>query len=137
MPYKAISLICSRCGIAYKRSPTRPTKRDFCSRACRYAGPLTDLDTRFWSYVDKRCPDECWPWTRTRRHRRGYGGVWDGVRWTHAHRVAYRLARGPIPDGMEVCHHCDNPTCCNPRHLFLGTQLDNMRDMDRKGRRRR
>jgi hypothetical protein len=65
----------------------------------------------------------------------GYGKLcWQGKQDRYAHRVAYQLAHGPIPDGRFVCHACDNPSCCNPRHLWLGTPLDNIQDRDRKGR---
>ena len=66
---------------------------------------------------------------------RGYGSVRRHGRALYAHRVAYELFVGPIPDGMHVLHHCDTPPCVNPEHLFLGTDADNIQDMDRKGRR--
>lgn len=67
------------------------------------------------------------------RHGRGYGKVWTGIR-EFVHRVSYRLAVGPIPDGMEVLHKCDNPPCFRPDHLFTGTHMDNMKDASVKGR---
>lgn len=93
----------------------------------------------FWSKVQKSAG--CWLWTAARAVN-GYGvyGLMypDGHRqqWK-AHRLAWSLTNGPIPAGMMVCHTCDNPACCNPGHLFLGTGSDNMQDMFRKGRGRR
>ena len=77
-------------------------------------------------------PDACWPWNGF-RGARGYGHVWCENTMKLAHRVSWTLANGPIPDGLSVLHRCDNPPCCNPSHLFLGTQADNIADRDRKG----
>lgn len=77
-------------------------------------------------------PDECWEWARYKKRR--YGSLKVGRKGVLAHRMAWELANGEIPDGMKVLHKCDNPPCCNPNHLFLGTQLDNIKDRDTKGR---
>ena len=81
---------------------------------------------------------KCWEWNGSKR--RGYGRMIVGSRTNgtrrsvSAHRVSYELYHGEIPDGMEVCHTCDNPCCVNPEHLFVGTRQDNVDDRERKGR---
>ena len=87
---------------------------------------------RFWSRVNK---SECWEWMGA-RNEKGYGVVAVDGKTPKAHRVAWELENGPIPAGVCVLHRCDNPPCCNPAHLFLGSKKDNNRDMISKGRRR-
>lgn len=78
-------------------------------------------------------PEMCWLWTGA-QNTNGYGRFIDGNQHKLAHRVSYELFVGPIPDGMNVCHACDNRKCVNPHHLWVGSQTDNLRDAVAKGR---
>ena len=95
--------------------------------------PLRD---RFWAKVPKLPPDSCWEWLGMRclQTKHAYGTLKVNNRRRLAHRLMWELTHGPIPTGLAVCHTCDNPPCVNPDHLFLGTNMDNIEDMMRKGR---
>lgn len=106
--------------------------------------PIAVLIERFWSRIDRSDgPDACWEW-RGRLDAKGYGCAYVGTRYPNggtcferAHRVVYRLTKGEVPAGLVVRHSCDNPPCCNPAHLLLGTQGDNTRDAAVQGKYRR
>jgi hypothetical protein len=127
-------------------------KQQLCSRhynRLRKTGTTDDghqarrpFSERFWRFVDERGPDECWPWVgKSKSH--GYGIISRGGRRgpkARSQRAAWELTFGPIPEGdghhgTVVRHKCDNRLCCNPHHLELGRQGDNVRDMDARGRR--
>jgi len=91
-----------------------------------------DID-RFYRYVKMADPESCWEWQSTRNNS-GYGKFWLHGRTDLAHRVSYRIANGPIPNGHQIRHMCDNPTCVNPRHLLTGTGKQNARDALNRGR---
>lgn len=94
----------------------------------------TPLAERFWAKVDIRGEDECWPWLAGMNGKYGSIGIGGRTGGSElAHRVAYELTYGPLGE-LHALHSCDNPPCCNPRHLFAGTQLDNMQDKMSKGR---
>lgn len=94
---------------------------------------LSEADiARFWTKVDRAGPDDCWEWTK-HRDKGGYGGFY-GCNYSKylAHRVAFVVTNGDTE--LLVCHHCNNPSCCNPKHLYAGTQKDNIRQCHVEGR---
>jgi hypothetical protein len=147
--YRAVSheqVLCAHCGKFIDRQIQKSyvRKNYFCNRMCHQDFRLNNrmsLEELFWKHVAKSDkPDGCWLWTGY-CDRRGYGKlryVTDGIQVIHsAPRLSWELHVGPIPDGLSVLHNCpggDNPTCCNLNHLFLGTQLDNVRNCIAKGR---
>jgi HNH endonuclease len=143
---------CETCGKSFRTFPSRAQR--FCSRKCSLNAPLStyrcqhcgakfqpanrsqdycSFRCRFYSKIDMRTPTECWEWQAS-RHEKGYGWFRLGGKMRKAHTVAYEYFKGEIPAGLLVCHECDNPACCNPNHLWVGTVADNTHDMIRKGR---
>jgi HNH endonuclease len=106
------------------------TPNRHCSRRCARSKKTED---RFWPKVAKS--DGCWEWQGSRDHN-GYGilGASRHQRARRAHRVSWELHHGPIPEGLDALHHCDNPPCVRPDHLYLGTDVDNARDRVQRGR---
>ena len=98
----------------------------------RKSKPMENRYTRFWSKVEVKSDDECWRWCGA-TIQNGYGQIGRGGIIKYAHRVSYELSKGPIPEGMHVCHSCDNKWCVNPAHLWIGTASDNARDATIKG----
>lgn len=128
VPHEALR--CLACKESFSASPC--AKRKYCSLDCAYKDRQRLALEEFWSHVDRRGPNDCWPWIAA-LDKKGYGKV--GIRSLDqcgrgAHQVAYVITHNmdPIPEGINVCHSCDNPPCCNPAHLFLGTQKDNLKD---------
>jgi hypothetical protein len=139
-----VDLICVECSSPFQ-TEARYLKRGrgkCCSRTCsvtrasnvRWAATETLMASSFWSRVDDSSgPNQCWPWIG-RKLPNGYGRLKFRNKYIGANRMAFALSHNSELGEMLVCHRCDNPVCCNPSHLFLGTHQDNMDDMVAKGR---
>ena len=134
---------CKECGIEFMVIATDAARGKglYCSNKCRYpaagrvrkARRMANIGDWFWQRVDQSGgPNACWPWSGM-RYPAGYGRFKLGKRYIIAHRTAYFLTYDIDPGESVVCHHCDNPPCCNPRHLFLGDHSANMLDRQQKG----
>jgi len=91
------------------------------------------LAVRFWAKVSVKGDNECWEWMAG-KDKDGYGRFRYGRQKARSNKVAWIIANGPIPEGLWVLHHCDNPSCVNPKHLYLGTNKENCRDRAERGR---
>lgn len=124
---------CIKCGavrVAKRKADIGSGK--FCSTQCAYKSRVKESrEAKFWRYVNKQ--DNCWLWLGS-RYSNGYGRLLYDKAQILAHRVAWELTNGLIPNGLFVCHHCDNKLCVRLDHLFLGTPKDNTADMVNKGR---
>lgn len=122
---------CQNCETSFKLKPFRAERARFCSRQCRSSVSLSQM-LKIIGY--DLSPSGCWLW-RGFITKYGYGRVGHAGKYRQAHRASWEVHREPIPDGMDVLHECDVRSCINPDHLFLGTDIDNIADMDAKGRR--
>ncbi len=127
---------CERCGNPIRRkpydTPSSFLKRRFCGYSCSNKTRTftrVPMQERFWCKVKIGAPTECWEW-KAAVHPDGYGWFTGNPtdRPRHAHRFAYQLSKGDIPDNLWVLHTCDNRICVNPNHLYLGNRRDNIKD---------
>ena len=135
-----ITVSCEMCGMTMVRPPSavRRSQHLYCSPTCQGAAKSQRALETFWTKVQRcdhgeNCADCCWEWQGA-RFTTGYGLIWQGNKARGAHRIAYILTCGPIPQGVFILHTCDHPPCVNPAHLRLGTPADNHLDAQTKGR---
>lgn len=135
-----INRTCLNCELSFALVPSRVEKEaaDYCSRDCYRAHRRSPemVAKRFWAKVDKT-PGQgpfgnCWIWTAGKS--RGYGGFMVGGKTILAHRFSFELHYGPLANGLQACHSCDNRSCVNPTEMFPGTIATNMADRHAKGR---
>ena len=137
---RQVACICQQCQREFFKRPSEIKKGEgkYCTPRCYHESKATPKAERFWNKVNRRGPDDCWEWTAASKSGKWRYGILGqperGSAPELAHRVSWELHHGPIPDGMNVLHRCDNPPCVNPNHLFLGTLKDNTHDMLKKRR---
>lgn len=119
----------------YKRTASKDGYAASC-KPCSEQKWFNGWQDNFWFKVNK-IPNGCWEWTAATQGNNDYGAFSINQKVYATHRLSYEMHYGPIPEGMLVCHKCDNPICVNPDHLWLGTQQDNMTDKVTKGRSKR
>ena len=119
------------CKSWFQVDPERHQQVSILASRMRWGNKSTEQ--RFWEKVQRGSPDECWPWLAAKGPR-GYGRFMLNYRSELAPRVAYALENGEIPEGLYICHSCDNPPCCNPAHLYADTQKKNIQDCRDRGR---
>lgn len=137
---RQVPCTCLHCGKAFTAYASKVAngRARYCSTDCRkhgqYGPTPTPVADRFWAKVAVAGPDDCWLWTAGQTIW-GYGNIGtENGQMRMAHRISWELHYGPIPRGLFVCHHCDNPPCVNPAHLFIGPPKINTQDMISKGR---
>lgn len=136
-----IDCVCLYCGAAFTRRPSAIKQGGgrYCGNTCTRKGRSGSFESRFWDKVNKDGPiirpelGPCWIWIAC-TFTDGYGCINFNGKRVGAHRVSWQVHNGPIPDALQVLHHCDNRSCVNPSHFFLGTNQDNVADKIRKGR---
>ena len=131
----ALSKTCSLCGQVFEKPSGYSIKmwesRRYCSQVCSRQARKQPWQERLWRRVDVGWDHSCWKFTGYCHPTRGYGSMGLGK---EAHVLAYEYWFGPVPTGLVVRHACDNPPCCNPNHLAVGTHTDNMKDALERGR---
>ena len=139
---RRIAFVCLICKSEFSVIPSRVSRGDrlaFCSRTCCSAGQRKSVASQYWLFVEKPDdPDDCWGWKGVKTLK-GYPLLRPRVEGRKrlcvlATHISFEMHFGPVPPGHQILHRCDNPPCTNYRHLFSGTQKDNIQDMLAKGR---
>jgi len=124
---------CEFCGVDITHKLKYFPASKYCSQKCMGKSKRLDVDKAFNERYTI-APNGCWEWT-SYKSKKGYGTIFTVDGTILAHRYSWEKVNGPIPKGLFACHRCDNPSCCNPDHIFIGTQMENIQDCVAKGRR--